>query len=154
MKDKIAVTSAIIKSNLQGVDDKQKMVTPIFKDHNNKIKELVGKEYAPRTLERYKTSLKHTVAFLEWKYQISDIDIAKINHAFITDYEFYLRSVRNFNNNTIVKYIKNFDEIIQLLITISKWGFWKLFFTYAVTGQEANILITLKTVTNCISVGM
>tara|TARA_R110002050_G_scaffold268550_1_gene410683 strand:+ start:28297 stop:28557 length:261 start_codon:yes stop_codon:yes gene_type:complete len=71
LKDKIAVTSAIIKSNLQGVDDKQKMVTPIFKDHNNKIKELVGKEYAPRTLERYKTSLKYTVTF--FRMEISNI---------------------------------------------------------------------------------
>ena len=36
----------------------QRMLIPIFQDHNNKIKELVGKEYAPGTLERYKTSLK------------------------------------------------------------------------------------------------
>jgi site-specific recombinase XerD len=116
LKDKITVTSAVLKSKLQGVDDKQRMLIPIFEDHNNKIKELVGKEYAPGTLERYKTSLKHTVAFLEWKYQISDIDIAKINHAFITDYEFYLRSVRNCNNNTAVKYIKNFGKIIKICL--------------------------------------
>tara|TARA_R110002051_G_scaffold136809_1_gene209371 strand:+ start:294 stop:1562 length:1269 start_codon:yes stop_codon:yes gene_type:complete len=116
LKDKIIATSAVLKSKLQGVDDKQRMLIPIFEDHNNKIKELVGKEYAPGTLERYKTSLKHTVAFLEWKYQISDIDIAKINHAFITDYEFYLRSVRNCNNNTAVKYIKNFGKIIKICL--------------------------------------
>ncbi|WP_147676751.1 site-specific integrase [Algibacter pacificus] len=116
LKDKITATSAVLKSKLQGVDDKQRMLIPIFKDHNNKIKELVGKEYAPGTLERYKTSLKHTIAFLEWKYQISDIDIAKINHAFITEYEFYLRSVRNCNNNTAVKYIKNFGKIIKICL--------------------------------------
>ncbi|GHC60510.1 site-specific integrase [Ulvibacter litoralis] len=116
MKDKITATSAVLKSKLQGVDDKQRMLIPIFKDHNNKIKELVGKEYAPGTLERYKTSLKHTIAFLEWKYQISDINIAKINHAFITDYEFYLRSVRNCNNNTAAKYIKNFGKIIKICL--------------------------------------
>lgn len=116
LKDKITATSAVLKSKLQGVDDKQRMLIPIFKDHNNKIKELVGKEYAPGTLERYKTSLKHTIAFLEWKYQISDINIAKINHAFITEYEFYLRSVRNCNNNTAVKYIKNFGKIIKICL--------------------------------------
>ncbi|EIA08664.1 transposase [Flavobacterium frigoris PS1] len=41
------------------------MLIPIFKDHNNKIKELVGKEYASRTLELCTTSFKHTVEFLE-----------------------------------------------------------------------------------------
>jgi site-specific recombinase XerD len=82
-----------------------------------KIKELVGKEYAPGTLERYTTSLKHTLEFLKWKYNISDIEITKIDHAFITDYEFYLRSVRNCANNTAVKYIKNFNKIIKICIS-------------------------------------
>jgi site-specific recombinase XerD len=92
------------------------MLIPIFQDHNNKIKELVGKEYAPGTLERYKTSLKHTEEFLQWKYQISDIDITKIDNAFVCDYEFYLRSVRNCSNNTAVKYIKNFNKIIKICL--------------------------------------
>ena len=47
---------------------------------------------------------------------MSDIDITKIDHAFVTDYEFWLRSVRNCNNNTAVKYIKNFNKIIKLCL--------------------------------------
>lgn len=104
------------KIKLFGLEEKQRMLIPIFQDHNNKIKELVGKEYASGTLERYTTSLKHTIEFLEWKYKVSDIDITKINHAFITDYEFYLRSVRNCANNTAVKYIKNFNKIIKICL--------------------------------------
>ncbi|WP_445717763.1 site-specific integrase [Flavobacterium sp.] len=104
------------KSKLLGTEERQRMLVPIFKDHNNKIKELVGKEYAPGTLERYTTSLKHTIEFMQWKYNISDIDITKIDHAFITDYEFWLRSVRNCANNTAVKYLKNFNKIIKLCL--------------------------------------
>lgn len=104
------------KELLFGSEEKQRMLVPIFQDHNNKIKELVGKEYAHGTLERYATSLKHTIEFLDWKYNITDIEISKINHAFITDYEFYLRSVRNFSNNTAVKYIKNFSKIIKICL--------------------------------------
>jgi site-specific recombinase XerD len=104
------------KELLFGSEEKQRMLVPILQDHNNKIKELVGKEYAPGTLERYTTSLKHTIDFLEWKYKISDVEISKINHAFITDYEFYLRSVRNCSNNTAVKYIKNFSKIIKICL--------------------------------------
>ncbi len=113
---KIPVTTETLKSKILGVDERARMLVPIFQDHNNKIKELVGKEYAPGTLERYTTSLKHTIEFMQWKYNISDIDITKIDHAFITDYEFWLRSVRNCANNTAVKYLKNFNKIIKLCL--------------------------------------
>lgn len=110
----IGITIQTLKNELLGVENSKRMLVPIFEDHNNKIKELIGIEYAPGTLERYKTSLKHTVDFLEWKYKVSDIDIKEIDHAFVTDYEFYLRTVRKCANNTAVKYLKNFNKIIKL----------------------------------------
>lgn len=113
---KIPFSAKLFKSKILGEEAKQRTLIPIFEDHNKRIKELVGKEYALGTLERYKTSLKHTKEFLEWKYKVSDIDILKIDHAFITDYEFYLRSVRNCSNNTAVKYIKNFNKIIKICL--------------------------------------
>ena len=113
---KIPVTTETLKSKILGVDERARTLVPIFQDHNNKIKELVGKEYAPGTLERYATSLKHTIEFMQWKYNVSDIDITKIDHSFITDYEFWLRSVRNCANNTAVKYLKNFNKIIKLCL--------------------------------------
>ncbi len=115
-KNDIEITSENLKSELLGINKNIRTLIPIFKDHNNKIKELIGKEFAQGTLDRYITSLKHTTDFLEWKYNVSDIDITKIDHAFITDYEFYLRSVRSCANNTAVKYIKNFHKIIKICI--------------------------------------
>ena len=113
---KVLITSDSLKNKLLGVDEKQRMLVSIFQDHNNKIKELVGQEYAPGTLVRYTTSLKHTIEFMQWKYNVSDIDITRIDHAFITDYEFWLRSVRKCANNTAVKYIKNFNKIIKICL--------------------------------------
>ena len=115
-KKDISITSENLKNELFGFSETKRMLVPIFQDHNNKIKELVGKEYASGTLERYTTSLKHTIEFMQWKYNVSDIDITKIDHAFITDYEFWLRSVRNCANNTAVKYIKNFNKIIKICL--------------------------------------
>lgn len=101
------------KNEYLGIKQRERLLIPIFTEHNRKIKELVGTEYAPGTLERYETSLKHTKDFLQWKYRVSDIDIEKIDHAFITEYEFYLRTERKCANNTAVKYIKNFHKIIN-----------------------------------------
>lgn len=115
-KKDIEITHSSLKNDILNKGDNTRNLIPIFQDHNDRIKELVGKEYAPGTLERYTTSLKHTKEFIEWKYGISDIEITKIDHAFIMDYEFYLRSVRNCANNTAVKYIKNFSKIIKICI--------------------------------------
>ncbi len=115
-KKDISVNSENLKNELFGVSETKRMLIPIFQDHNNKIEELVGKEYAPGTLERYKTSLSHTIEFLKWKYNVTDIDINKIDHAFISDYEFWLRSVRKCANNTAVKYLKNFNKIIKICL--------------------------------------
>jgi site-specific recombinase XerD len=116
LKDNITLNIEEFKNRLLGTKERERMLIPIFKEHNSKIKELLGIEYAPGTLERYETSLKHTSNFLLWKYNLTDINIDKIDHAFITDYEFYLRTVRKCANNTAVKYIKNFNKIIKLCL--------------------------------------
>jgi hypothetical protein len=52
---------------LTGKNEKVNMLVPIFEYHNRQIEELVGREYAPATLTRHKTTLQHVVNFLEWK---------------------------------------------------------------------------------------
>ena len=113
IKKDIPVNFETFKNELTGKKERERMLVPIFQEHNRKIKELVGQEYAIGTLERYETSLKHTKDFIFWQYNITDINIEKIDHAFIMEYEFYLRSERKCANNTAVKYIKNFHKIIN-----------------------------------------
>ncbi|AZA60017.1 site-specific integrase [Chryseobacterium indoltheticum] len=114
LKEEDFVTAESLKSKLLGTDITTRTLIPIFQDHNDKVEALVGQDFAPGTLERYKTSLKHTQEFLNWKYKTSDIDITKIDTVFINEYDFWLRSVRKCANNTAVKYLKNFKKIIRL----------------------------------------
>ena len=102
------------KSRILGVNQRERMLIPIYQDHNNKIKELIGNGYAYGTLERFKISLKHLQEFILWKYNMVDISITKIDYAFVTEFEFYLRSVKKCNNNTAVKYVRNFRKIIKI----------------------------------------
>ena len=113
LKESKSVVIDDFKNKLLGIKKRERMLITIFEEHNRKMKELVGLEYAAGTLERYETSLRHIQSFLSWKYNVSDILIEKIDYAFITDYEFYLRSERKCANNTAVKYIKNFHKIIN-----------------------------------------
>jgi site-specific recombinase XerD len=97
--------------------DSQRMLLPIYRDHNNRIEGLLGNGYAPGTLERFKISLKHLEEFLLWKLNAKDIAIDKIDFALITDFEFYLRSEKNCSNNTAVKYVRNFRKIIKICLS-------------------------------------
>ena len=107
------VNAENMRNKILGVEKRSHMLIGIFQQHNEEIKALVGREFATATYTRYETSLKHTIAFLRWKYKVSDIDIRKINHEFVTSYEFYLKSVHKCNQNTTAKYIKNFGKIVR-----------------------------------------
>ena len=47
---------------------------------------------------------------------MNDISINKVDDAFVTELEFYLRSVKKCNNNTAVKYVRNFRKIIKICL--------------------------------------
>ncbi len=119
MDSKVPITVQSLKDKLFGKEEKPeiKMLVPIFKEHNRRIAAMVGRDYAAGTLERYTTSLKHTVEFMQCQYQATDIDIKKIDHEFVSSYEFFLRSEKNCCNNTTVKYLKNFKKIIRICLS-------------------------------------
>ena len=104
------------KSRILGTHQRERMIIPIYQNHNDKIEDLIGNGYAYGTLERFKISLKHLQKFIQWKYNVSDISITKIDYAFVTEFEFYLRSVKKCNNNTAVKYVRNFRKIIKICL--------------------------------------
>lgn len=116
MLDGKEITPQSFKEKWSGSADRSRMLLEVFQQHNDQLEELIGKEYSPATLERYKTSRDHTRSFLEWKYGISDIDIRKLDYEFVCDYEFWLKSKRHCSHNTALKYISNFRKIVNICI--------------------------------------
>lgn len=110
------ITAETFKNQYFGVEEHKFTIVEIFKDHNDKMKELVGKSFSKGTMERYETSLRHTVEFMQWKYKKSDMLVEHINADFVNSYEFWLRTVRKCGNNTSVKYIKNFQKIVNICL--------------------------------------
>lgn len=106
------ITAKSIKNVLLGITDDRKLILEIFQKHNQEMEALVGKEFAPGTLERYKTSYDHTKAFIKWKYNVEDIELKKLDYDFISQYSFWLKTVRGCAHNTTVKYLGNFKKIV------------------------------------------
>jgi site-specific recombinase XerD len=122
LREKLEITPASLKRRLTEKDEEPKhkknakTLVPIFEEHNQKIEALVGTDYSKETCERYKTSLRHTISFMQFKYGIDDIDIENIDLEFINAYDFYLRTEKKCANNSAVKYIKNFGKIIRICL--------------------------------------
>ncbi len=110
------ITAETIKNRFVGKAEKARTLVAIFEDHNTKMKSLVGQEFEKSTLQRYETCLMHCKEFMQWQYNISDIPVTKINFAFLTDFEYYLRSVRKCGNNSAIKYIKNLGKIVRICL--------------------------------------
>lgn len=87
---------------------------------------------AAATVTRYETTFKHTANFIQFNYKQEDIPIQDVNHKFITDFEFYLKTERDCSHNSATKYIKNFKKIIRIALVndyITKDPFANIKFT-------------------------
>lgn len=118
-----------------GTSGKQRMILEIFEDHNQKVAQLVGKDFAEGTLERYITALDHTRRFIEWKYKVKDYPISKLDFGFISEYEFWLKAVRNCSHNTTMKYLANFKKIVLICVK-NQWLTRDPFYGYKMKKRE------------------
>ena len=92
---------------------RSKMLLDVFKEHNDRIQALLGNGFEPNTLKGYRTTVKHLTAFISWKFKAEDIELHKLDHAFITDFDFYLRSECGISGVSGAKYIKNLKKIVN-----------------------------------------
>jgi site-specific recombinase XerD len=107
------INAQTFKNKLLGIEENQRKLLIIFEDHNKRMKELIGKEFSNNTFKKYETTLSHTKEFLKHQYKINDISIKRVDIAFINDFDFYLRNTKNCNNNSTIKYIRNFGKIVK-----------------------------------------
>lgn len=117
------------------ITERPRMLLEIFEHHNKQMKELIGQEFSPLTFERYTTSKKHTHDFMKWKYNVDDMNIKDLNYEFITDYEFWLKSVRKCDHNTTMKYLSNFKKIVNICLK-NGWLQRNPFLGYKMTKRE------------------
>ncbi len=102
-----------LKRAYLGIEEKSKeaKIIEIFEKHNEKMKPLVDIDYSPHTMMRYETALRHTQSFIKHTFGKEDLFLSELNHEFMVDFEIYLKTVRSCNNNSTMKYIKNFKKI-------------------------------------------
>jgi len=113
IKDGQAFTKESLRNKWFGKEQHSHTLISVFRHHNEQLKALIGKDCSKATYGKYRTTLDHTISFLHWKFHKADIDISSITFSFITDFEFWLKSIQNCNHNTTLKYISNLRKIIN-----------------------------------------
>ena len=117
LEEKIPITAENILNTFTGKNKKTKTLLEVFEYHNRNFNALVQSGQASDgTLKRYTTVLKHLKEFLHFQYNRNDILLEELEYSFVTHLDFYFRTERKCNNNSSVKYIRNFRKIIKVAI--------------------------------------
>ncbi|QXV65986.1 site-specific integrase [Mucilaginibacter sp. 21P] len=102
-----------LKNQFTGNVDKSRFLMEIFKEHNKRMQNLIGNGFEANTLKGYNTSVKHLSGFLKANFGKTDIEIKALNHAFIVDFEYYLKSSCKCSGVSAAKYIKHLKKIVN-----------------------------------------
>lgn len=144
------ITADVLKRRYYGEGDSPKMLLEVFREHNRKYRELMGKDYVAGTVLRYERTARYLGELLQKEYRMNDIPLKEINHEFIARFEHYIKTEKSCAQNATVKYLKNFKKIIKVAL-VNKWitddPFLEIHFKQTktnrafLTEEELNILL-------------
>jgi len=136
------VTIKSIRNKMHGIEEeiidplKDKSLMPVYLEHIKHVSDLVGKEYAKGTLKRFKAAFTSMEAFMKYTDK-EGIKLRDLNHQFITDYEFFLKTVRNVEHNTAMGIIKKLKKIVRICVA-HNWIEKDPFMNYKVKIRDTN----------------
>lgn len=110
------ITARAIKDVYLGRGEEYKSLIEVYEDHNKKCWALVGKDFAQSTCEKFDTSLDHIRKFIRHQYNRDNIMLNEVSGAFIHQFEFYLKSELNLQQNSTVKHLKNLKKVIRIAL--------------------------------------
>ncbi|MFD2826647.1 site-specific integrase [Leeuwenhoekiella polynyae] len=105
---------------LNGIDDRDRKALEVFKEHNENLDQLIGKDISAASAQRYWTCHNHIKQFIKEYYKENDYRLKDIDYTFITKFEHFLKTKRNCNHNSALKYVNNFKKIIRIALA-NKW---------------------------------
>ncbi len=110
------VTAISIAERYLGKQLRKKKVLELYQEHNDRLKERIGKDVAKGTWDRHTTSKKHFQEFLKQEYQCSDMDSYMITKKTLDAYYHYLITARDCGTNTAIKYLMNLSKILNIAV--------------------------------------
>lgn len=105
-----------IKRKFLGLDEDHKMLFQVFQEHNDKCRELIGKDYAKVTISRFDTCLKYFREMSVAQYKRKDIPLKEVTNGMIHDYIHFLKAEKGLQENTVIRYMKVVKKVLNIAV--------------------------------------
>lgn len=106
-----------IYKHYKGEDIKEdKSIMDIFNLHISKQEKLIGISTTKISVRKFYQTKTHIRDFIKWKYNKLDYRLRNIKMSFITEFEYYLKAEKNFEQNTIHKTLQRFKQVVKLAV--------------------------------------
>jgi hypothetical protein len=127
-----------VKNAYLGMDMRCETLLKIFERHNEDYEKMYESgSRSWRALYRYQYVCKLLGEFIRQRYNRSDIALKEIQPAFITDFEFFLRTDKRHGNTTIWMYMMPLRKMITTAIH-NGWLSRDPFFGYSIAPDVAD----------------
>ena len=112
-----SITAKILRNKFLGMDDEdRKTLIAFFNEHNDQCRKLIGIDYADITVRRYECCSRYLQELIQTKYGEDDLLLKEVKGELVRDFEFYLKTEKRCQQNTVIRYMKCFKKVINLAI--------------------------------------
>ena len=111
------VTPQMLRDAILGVKSaKSKQIIDIWQDYVADLFKLIGKEVTRATYQKHSRAMRYFEEFLRKKYQASDVSIKSVNYQMIQQFSIFLKTHKECNHNTTIKFLQNLKTVTRLSI--------------------------------------
>ena len=111
------ITAKILRNKFLGIDEKdRKTLVAFFNEHNEQCRKLIGIDYVDITIRRYECCARYLQELIREKYGEDDLLLREVNGEFVRSFEFYMKTEKKCQQNTVIRYMKCFKKVINLAI--------------------------------------
>lgn len=111
------ITSTILKNKFFGMDDEdRKTLIAFFNEHNEKCRQLIGIDYVDITVRRYECCARYLKELIQKKYGEDDLLLKEVKGELVREFEFFMKTEKGCQQNTVIRYMKCFKKVINLAI--------------------------------------
>lgn len=95
-------------------DDKS--IMEIFNLHIAKQEKLIGISTSRVSVRKFYQTRTHVKNFIFWKFKKHDYLLKDMKMSFLTEFEYYLKAEKRFEQNTVHKTIQRFKQMVKLAV--------------------------------------
>jgi site-specific recombinase XerD len=114
------ITAEAIKSRFTGEKEEKRTILHVFDYHNEQLEKVIGIDVVRATLVKFHTIRTKLANFIKFQYKKPDYYLEELNHQFVSNFEFYLKTQEKIQHNTTMKYIQGLKKIVHIA-TRNQW---------------------------------